>query len=141
MREHEFVTYSSTNGLEDRPLKELVSGVGRDMGTLVRQEIQLAKVEIGEKMARVAHGAVSIGIGAVIALAGVLAIVAALVLVGIAIGITAWLAAAIVGVLLLIGGYAAINGGKRSMTSGPPALQRTTATAKETVVQLKEQLR
>lgn len=146
MRERDFVTYShdggySPDGLEDRPLTELVSGVGRDMGMLVRQEIQLAKVEIGEKMSRVAHGAVSVGIGAVIAFAGALAVVAALVLVAIAIGITAWLASAIIGVLLLVGGYGAINAGKRSITSGPPPLQRTTATAKETVVHLKEQLR
>ena len=140
MRELELVPYSP-NGLEDRPLKELVSGVGRDMGMLVRQEIQLAKIEISEKMSHVAHGAVSVGIGAVIAFAGVLAIVAALVLVGIVIGIAAWLASAIKGVLLLALGYAAIGAGKRSMTSGPPPLQRTTANAKETVVQLKEQLR
>lgn len=126
---------------EDRPIKELVSGVGRDMGLLVRQEIQLAKIELGEKVAHVTKGVVSIGIGGVLAYAGALALVAALVLVAIAIGIVAWLAATLVGVVLLVVGYATITAGKRNMTSGPPPLQRTKTTAKETVVHLKEQLR
>lgn len=126
---------------EDRSLKELVSGVGRDMGLLVRQEIQLAKAEIAEKTSQVTKGAVSVGIGALIADAGLLAIVAALVLLAIEIGITPWLSAALVGVVLIIAGYAAINGGKRKATSGPPPLQRTKENAKETVLHLKEQLR
>jgi uncharacterized membrane protein YqjE len=140
MGEHDVVTYPHDT-LAERPLKDLVAGVGRDMGLLVRQEIQLAKVEISEKVSRVAGGAVSIGVGAMVVYAGVLAIVAALVLVGIAIGVTAWLASAIIGVLLLIGGFAAITGGKKRMVSGPPPLQRTKDNARDTVAQLKEQLR
>jgi hypothetical protein len=137
MREHN----GAAPSLEERPLTELISGVGRDMSMLVRQEIQLAKVEVSEKVAHVTRGAISIGIGAMVAYAGVLTLVAALVLVGIAIGITAWLAAAIVGVLLLGVGFLSISGGKKAMTSGPPPLQRTKDNARETVVHLKEQLR
>ena len=140
MREHDVIAYSR-DGLEDRPITELVSGVGRDMGLLVRQEIHLAKIEIGEKVAHVTKGAVSIGIGGVLAYAGALALVAALVLVAIAIGITAWLAAALIGVILLVAGFATIGAGKRNITSGPPPLQRTKDNAKETIVHLKEQLR
>lgn len=117
--------------LEDRPLKELVADVSRDVGLLVRQEVELAKVEITEKVDRVTKGAVSIGIGAVLAYSGLLALVAGLVLVGIAVGITAWVAAVLSGVLLVVVGYLTIMGGKRKMTSGPPALERTTANAKE----------
>ena len=137
---HNVVTYSD-DSLEDRPITALISDVGRDMGLLLRQEMQLAKAEISEKVSHVTKGAVSIGIGAALAYAGALALVAALVLVAIMIGIVAWLAAALVGVVLLVAGYATINAGKRNMTSGPPPLQRTTANARETVVQLKEQLR
>ena len=141
MPEYSVVTVDADDSLEDRSLKQLVSAVGRDMGLLVRQEIQLAKAEITDKVSRVGQGAVSIGIGAVLAHAGLLAIVAALILVAIKIGITPWLASAIIGVLLLGAGYAAIAGGKRRATSGPPPLRRTKENAKETVQHIKEHLR
>ena len=141
MREHSAMAVYEDQSLEDRPLKELISGVGRDMGLLLRQEIQLAKTEITEKVSRVTRGATTIGIGAFLAYAGVLAVVAALVLVAIAVGITPWLASALIGLLLIVGGSIAINAGKRSMTSGPAPLVRTKENAKETVHHLKEQLR
>ena len=123
----------------DRPLTELVSGLGKDMGLLIRQEIELAKAEISEKTTRVAKGAMNIGIGAFLAYAGVLALVATLVLVLIAIGVTAWIAAAIITIVLLITGYSVIQGGRQQLTSGKPTLQKTKANAKETVHRLKEQ--
>ena len=141
MAEYNRVTLSENGSYQDRPLKELVSGLGRDMGLLVRQEIELAKVEMSEKAAQVAKGAATIGTGAFMAYAGLLALVAALALIGIAIGIAAWLAVALVAVILLIVGYAAIQSGRRKITSGPPPLSRTKDTAKETVHHLKEQLR
>ncbi|MFN2572334.1 MAG: phage holin family protein [Gemmatimonadales bacterium] len=124
----------------DRPLKELVSGLGKDMGLLIRQEIALAKAEISEKTTQVAKGAMNIGIGAFLAYAGVLALVATLVLVLVAIGVTAWLAAAIITIVLLIAGYTAIQGGRQQLASGKPTLQKTKSNAKETVHRLKEQL-
>jgi uncharacterized membrane protein YqjE len=109
------------------------------MGLLIRQEIELAKAEISEKTTRVAKGAMNIGIGAFLAYAGVLALVATLVLVLIAIGVTAWIAAAIITIVLLITGYSVIQGGRQQLTSGKPTLQKTKANAIETVHRLKEQ--
>jgi len=123
----------------DRPLKELVSGLGKDMGLLIRQEIELAKAEISEKTTRVAKGAAKIGLGAFLAHAGVLALVTTLVLVLITIGVTAWVAAAIITIVLLIAGNAVIQGGRRQLASGKPTLQKTKANAIETVHRLKEQ--
>jgi Putative Actinobacterial Holin-X, holin superfamily III len=111
---------------EDRSLKDLVSSLGRDMGLLVRQEVQLAKAEISEKVSHVAKGSVSIGAGALIAYIGALAFAAALILIGIAIGIAAWLSALIVAVLFLLVGFSAIQGGRKAITDGPPPFERTT---------------
>lgn len=141
MREFSEAAVYTEESLDDRPLKELVAAVGRDMGLLMRQEIQLAKAEVDDKMRRVTTGAVSIGIGAFLAYAGMLAIVAALVLIAIAIGLSPWLASALIGVLLIGAGYGAINAGKRRAASGPPPLQRTRENAKETVQEIKEHLR
>lgn len=124
----------------DRPLKEIVSGLGRDMGLLIRQEIQLAKAEISERAARLGQGAVTIGIGAFLAYAGLLALVSTLVLVLIAAGVEGWVAAAIITIVLLITGYALIRSGRQKLASGRPMLQKTTDNAKETVHRLKERL-
>ena len=142
MQHHSAVTVEP-NGhgdLVDRPLKELVSGIGKDMGLLVRQEIQLAKAELSEQTARVAKGAVNIGIGTFLAYAGVLALVTTLVLVLIAVGTAPWLAAAVVTVVLLIAGYATIQSGRHQLAGGTPTLQKTKDNAKETVHRLKERL-
>src|SRR3982751_2883245 len=111
MHERSAVAIHSRTSLEDRPVKELVSDLGKDMGLLIRQEMQLAKAEITEKVSNVTKGAATIGVGAFVVYAGVLALAAALVLLAITIGITPWLAAALVAVLLLIIGYSAIQSG------------------------------
>jgi hypothetical protein len=146
MREHDVVaiqndSFLESDSLEDRSLKELVSGLGRDMGLLVRQEMQLAKAEVSEKVSNVTKGAAKIGAGAFVAYAGVLALTAALVLLAITIGITPWLSAAIIAVLFLLAGFLLIQSGRRSMKAGPAPLERTKQTSKQTVRHLKEQLR
>jgi uncharacterized membrane protein YqjE len=139
MQQHSAMAIQSVDPA-DRPLKELVSGIGKDMGLLIRQEIQLAKAEISEKTARVTKGAVSIGIGAFLAYAGVLALVSALVLMLITVGLTPWLAAALIAAVLLIAGFGMVQGGRKKLASGKPTLERTKENAKETVHRLKEQL-
>lgn len=124
----------------ERSLKELISGVGHDLGLLVRQEIQLAKAEVAEKVSNTAKGGAGIGIGAMIAYVGVLTIVAALVLALVALGLAAWAAAALIGVILLIAGNAVVQGGRKKLTAGPPVLSRTKDNAKATVTELKERL-
>lgn len=99
----------------DRPLKELVSELGHDTGLLVRQEIALAKAELKQKVVRAAKGAATIGIAAFVAYTGVLAILAAVVLILIALGVVAWLAALIVGVVVVLAGYLLAQHGRRTL--------------------------
>jgi len=127
--------------LEDRSLKELVSNLGKDMGLLVRQEMQLARAEVAEKVSNVAKGGAKIGAGAFAAYAGLLSLTAALVLLAIEIGISPWLSAVIIAVLFLVVGFLLIQSGRRSMAEGPPPLQRTKQTSQQTVRHIKEQLR
>jgi uncharacterized membrane protein YqjE len=89
-------------------LGELFKRLGADTGELIRQEMSLAKVEIRETGATLARDASKMGVAVGFALAGVLAL-AAFAVVGLGDAFdNYWLAALIVGVLLLaIGGYLA----------------------------------
>jgi uncharacterized membrane protein YqjE len=48
----------STNGQADKNLGEIVSEVSEKASLLVRQEIELAKAEVGEKIGKLTRGAV-----------------------------------------------------------------------------------
>ncbi len=124
----------------DRPLKELVSGLGRDTGLLLRQEIELAKVELKEYASRAAKAGAAIGAGTLIAYAGVLAILAALVLLLIRVGVAPWAAAGIVGTAAIIAGNAILQGARRRPLAPGSTLSRTKQTTKETLQWAKEQL-
>lgn len=65
---------------EDRPLAELLGGLAADLSTLFRKEIQLAKAEASEKVSDAMAGAISILIGAVLALGALGVLLSALVL-------------------------------------------------------------
>lgn len=84
---------------DDASLGELFRRLTSDTTDLLRQEVELAKAEVRETGERMAHAATAIGIGAGLALAGTLTLVAALVLLlGVALGGGYWLSALLVGV-------------------------------------------
>jgi hypothetical protein len=74
---------------QGRSIPDLIRGLTRDMGTLVRQEAALAKAEVREKVAVYARNAAMIGIGAVLALGGFIVLLGAL-----STGLAAWMDAA-----------------------------------------------
>ena len=95
-------------------LGELFRQLAQDGTTLVRQEIELAKGEIGESVRRTATGAGWIAAGGVVALLGLLVLIAALVVgVGDALD-NYWLAALIVGGgFVVVGAVLALLAAKR----------------------------
>lgn len=93
----------------DRSLKDLVSDLRHSTGLLIRQELALAKAELKEKVAGAAKTAVMFGVAGLLAYAGVLALLATLALALVALGVVAWLAALIVGVLVLLAAYVLVQ--------------------------------
>jgi uncharacterized membrane protein YqjE len=88
-------------GQAEPPLGELFKRLTSDTGELVRQEVALARAEMREAGATLARDGAKIGIAFGLALAGVLAIAAFLIVaLGDLLG-NYWLAALIVGVVLL----------------------------------------
>ena len=94
---------------KDRSLKHLVSNLQSDAGLLVRQEIALAKAEVKEKITAVAKQAALFGAAGMLAYAGLLVLVAALILGVIALGVAAWLAALAVGLAVLLGAFVIVQ--------------------------------
>jgi uncharacterized membrane protein YqjE len=85
-------------------LGDLIRQLAQDSATLVRQEVALAKAEIRENVKTAGRNAAMVAVGGVLALLGVLVLVAFLVmLVGDALD-EYWLGALIVGALFLIVG-------------------------------------
>jgi hypothetical protein len=116
---------------EDKSLGELFGELTRDMGTLVRKEVELARTEMTARASRMGRHAAYIAVGGAIAYAGLLALVAAMVIVLEAVGLTWWASALIVGIVVALAGYLFVQ-------RGISAMQRDSLTPTETIETLKE---
>lgn len=114
-----------------RSLGDLFSDLSREIGTLVRNELALARAEMGAKLSRVGRHAGMLALGAVVALAGLFTLAAALVLILVQAGMPAWGAALLVGL-----GLAAV--GALVATNALAALRNEDLTPTETIETLKE---
>lgn len=95
------VSGNGGNGTHEEPLGDLLKRFGQDAGTLVRQEITLAKLELRDSAKSLAKDAGTLGAAAGLALFGGLALLAFLI-VGLGTLINNyWLSALIVAVILL----------------------------------------
>jgi hypothetical protein len=104
-----------------RSTAELVKTASEQISRLVRDELRLAQAEIAEKGKHAGIGAGLFGAGGLVALYGVAALLTAVVLL-LAYVMPAWLAAVIVGVLLLgvAGGLALV--GRRQVRQVAPVV-------------------
>ena len=126
---------------EEPSLGELFAELSRETSTLVRQEVALAKTELSTKASKVGKDAAFIGAGAAVAYAGFLALVAALIIALVQIGITWWLSAFIVGVVVAgIGGFL-VQKGLDALKHEDMAPRETVETLKENAQWAKEQTR
>ena len=122
----------------DTSTRDLVQDLSRQTSTLIRQEMRLAQAELTEKGKHAGKGAGMFGGAGLVALYGVGALIAAAIL-GLATVIEPWIAAAAIGVgLLLVAGILALTGKKELEEAGTPkpeqaleSVQRDVATVKE----------
>lgn len=116
---------------DDRSLGELFGDLARDTGTLVRQEVQLATTEMTHKASQAGRDVGALAVGGLIAYAGLLAILAAVIIALAAAGLPWWLAALLVGVVVAVVGAVLIQ-------RGLGALKHLDLTPRQTVETLKE---
>lgn len=125
---------------EERSIGELFGELTQDMTLLVRQEVQLARVELEQKATRLGSAFATVGIGGFIAYVGALAIVAGLILLLTDLaGIEPWIAALLIGGILAIAGYVMLQGGLRRLKQSDLAPRSTVETLKDDVQWAKEQ--
>ncbi len=87
--------------------------LARDIADLVRKEVELARTEMSEKIDQVRQGTTAIGAGALVAYAGFVCLLVSAIA-ALALVISTWLAALVVGgVVTLIGGIMLAQGKKK----------------------------
>jgi putative superfamily III holin-X len=124
---------------QERSIGELFGEFSQDMTLLVRQEIRLARTELGEKAGAVSKRLTSVIAGGVVTYIGALALVAGIILLLTqVVGIPAWLSALLVGIVMSIGGFVTLRAGLRALKTIDPAPRRTVETLKDDVRWAKE---
>ena len=123
---------------DERPVADLIKDLSEQTSALVRKEMELARAELTEKGKRAGVGAGLFGGSGVVALYGVGALIAALILL-LATAMEAWIAALIVAVVLFaIAGILALTGKKQVEQATPPTPEQAIESAKRDVDTVKE---
>ena len=124
---------------QDVSVAQLISGIVGDAQELVRKEISLARHEVREEISAAKNAGIKLGIaGAVLAVGGLLLVLA------IAQGIAAlfnwptWAGYALVGVVLAIAGGILLSAAQRQIKEIHPMPEQTVETMKENVEWIKD---
>jgi uncharacterized membrane protein YqjE len=126
---------------QDPSAAELVKRLSEQVSVLVRDELKLAQLEMARKGKQAGVGIGMLGGGGLIALYGVGCLVAC-VIIAISGALAAWLAALIVGaVLLATAGVAALIGKGRLQRAAPPVPKEAMSSVKTDVDEIRERVR
>lgn len=125
----------------DQPVSELVKQLSEQTSALARKEIELAKLELTAKGKRAGLGAGMFG-GASVFAVYALGAFTACAIIALATAVAAWLAALIVGaVLVAIAGLLALSGRSEVQKANPPVPERAAESSKEDVEWIKARAR
>jgi uncharacterized BrkB/YihY/UPF0761 family membrane protein len=119
---------------DDRSLGDLFGDLARDMGTLVSQEMTLARKELTDKASQVGKDVAILAVGGLVAYAGLLAIIAAIIFLMADRGVPLWISALIVGAL--VAGIGALL-----VQRGITALRQQDFTPRQTIESIKDDTR
>ena len=124
---------------QERSIGELFGQLTQDMTLLVRQEVQLARTEMTEKLSKLTTNLISVGAGGFVAYLGGLALMAALILAirDLANISLAW-SALIVGGILAIIGYVMLQRGMKELKQVELAPRRSVENIKDDVQSIKD---
>jgi len=114
-------------GKDDRSLGELFGDLAGQTGALVREEVALAKAELTQTATQAGKDIGVLVIGGAVAYAGLLALLAAVIL-ALATVLPAWLAALIVGLVVAGGGALLLQRGRAALAHLDLAPRQTMAT-------------
>jgi len=136
--------YQRAQAQEGRTLMGLFADLWRETTTLVRDEAELAKAELSEKVSKVTTGAGEIAAGGAILFAGFVVLLFA------AVGAlqlmiqsehAIWIAPLVVGLVVMIIGYIALSRGKKQMNADALTPHRTMESLKRDARLAKEHVK
>ena len=123
----------------ERPLADVLKDVGSAIQRIVQSEIKLAKIEITESVRQARSCATAFGTGGILGIYA-LGFLLLTVMFALEIVLPNWLAALIVGMILMLGAGLAISSGRERLKS-IRAPHKTIQTVKEDLQWMKEQSR
>jgi hypothetical protein len=129
---------------QDRSIGGLIRELMQELSALVRNEAELAKAEVSEKVTQVQSGIASMATAAILLLVGLIVLMrAAVVGVGYLLppSMAPWLAPLIVGGVLALIGLILFMRGRSNLKSANLTLDRTTESMRKDKVVAQEQLR
>jgi uncharacterized membrane protein YqjE len=128
----------SGSALSDRSVPELLRQLSDQTATLVRQELDLAKVEMTEKGKQAGIGAGMFGAAGLVGLYALGALTAAVIL-ALSLAMSGWVAALIVAAVYgAVAGGLALTGKSRVQRGVPPTPEQTVQTVKQDVAVARE---
>jgi uncharacterized membrane protein YqjE len=125
---------------DERSLGELFGDLARDMGSLVSQELALARTELADKAAQVGKEIAMLAVGGLVAYAGLLAVIAAVIVLIADRGVPLWVSALIVGLVIAGIGYLLVQRGISALRRQDYAPRQTIQSLKDDTQWAKEQI-
>jgi uncharacterized membrane protein YqjE len=122
---------------DDPTLGGLVNQLTTQVPELIRSEMRLAQAEVAEKGKRAGVGIGMFSVAGLLAFFGIAALITTAIL-ALALVLDAWLAALLVGLVLLgAAGIAALAGKKKVAAAGPPVPERAVQGVKDDIATVK----
>jgi hypothetical protein len=126
---------------DDRSLGQLFGDLSRQVGTLVRQEIDLARTEMTTRATALGRDAAMVGVGIAALYAAFLAAMFAAALLLIDAGLSPWVAALVVAAVVGIVGGGLVARGRSELARADIAPQQTIETLKEDAQWAKQKIK
>jgi hypothetical protein len=109
---------------EERPLSELLRDLLQEVKLLIRQEMQLLKIELSQKASQAGKNVIALALGGALAYAGLLILLVAATL-GLTLVMPGWASALIIGLMVVGAGVALLQKGIRGLKQLNPLPQKT----------------
>ena len=131
---------NENRAMENKPLGDLFSDLAGEMSELVRKEVTLAKVEVGQKVRHIGKNVGYLVVGGAVAYAAMLVILAGIVMLLDRV-MPNWGAALLVGVVVGIIGWLLIGKARAALQATDVTPQQTVESLKEDAAWVKQQIK